>query len=287
MYKIGISTCGNKAMDFEGFLAMNAAGMQATEICCSSYQDIDFKKIKADADAAGIELFSIHSHMHPSFDISSLDKSSNERAIREFSTLIDRISDIEIDKIVIHPTHTPEPFDQKERGEKIKHAMTCLDLLAEHAHKKGVRIAVENLPRTCLANTLDEHLHILSANDKLFACLDLNHSLIDDTVTIIEKLGKKIITIHVSDRDSVNERHWLPGEGVLDWKKIIDAFQSIGYRGAWIYEVGFYPSSTIERRALTYRDFVINAKEIFAKDDITVIGRPYPNLGLWGPRDQE
>lgn len=285
MYKIGISTCGNKPLDLKGFQAMKAAGMDAVEICKADYKELDFKQVKRDADAAGIELWSIHSHMHRSFDISSLDNESNARAIKEFTWLIDKISDIGMDKIVIHPTHTPEPFDQSERGEKIKHAKACLDKLAEYAHTKGVQIALENLPRTCLGNTVAEHLELLSVNDKLRACFDFNHSLIDDTAEVIKKLGNRIITVHVSDRDNINERHWLPGEGVLDWKGIIDAFDSIGYKGAWIYEIDFGVPPTIDRRILTYSDFVTNAKQIFAKEDLTVLGKPLPNLGLWGPEE--
>ena len=287
MYKIGISTCGDKPTDLDGFRTIKAAGMDAVEICMNDYRYVDFKRIKADADASGIELFSIHAPKHRDIDISSLDNEINKRALREFYWLVDKISDIGMDKIVVHPTNTPEPFDLTERGEKIKHAMECLDILAEYAHKRGVRIALENLPRTCLANTLDEHLYMLGANDKLRACLDLNHSLIDDTAEVIKRLGAKIITVHVSDRDNINERHWLPGEGVLDWKKIIDAFNSIGYAGAWIYEIGFDAPSTIRRRPLTYSDFVTNAKEIFAKKELTLIGTPLSNLGLWGPRDVE
>lgn len=282
MYKIGISTCGNKPTDLDGFIAMKSAGIDAAEISKSDYKDVDFKRLKLDADAAGIELFSIHSHTHPSFDISSLDNESNRRALREYFWLTDKASEIGIDKIIIHPTNTPEPFDQNMRGEKIKHAMECLDKLAEHAYEKGVTLAVENLPRTCLANTIEEHLYILSANSKLRACLDVNHCLIDSTEDMIRRLGDKTVTVHISDRDNINERHWMPGEGVLDWKKIIDAFDGIGYTGAWMYEIGLASSITIDRRLLTYSDFVTNAKEIFARKELTVIGSPVSNLGLWG-----
>lgn len=287
MYKIGIAAGGpRKPVTAENFEAMKKAGMDAIELSIASYEDFDFKRAKQISEQTEIELWSIHSHMHQSFDISSLDNESNKRAIKEFTWLIDKISEIGMDKIVIHPTHTPEPFNQSERPEKIKHAKECLNYLAEYGHPKGVQIALEDLPRTCLGNTIEEHLDLLSANEKLKVCFDFNHSLIDDTAEFIKAVGNRIITTHVSDRDDINERHWLPGEGILDWKRIIDAFNSTGYKGAWIYEISLDPPPTIDRRTLTYSDFVTNAKQIFAKEELTVIGTPYPNLGLWEPKEK-
>ena len=286
MYKIGISSCGNKPLDENGLREMKNAGIAAVEIGLGkTLEGVDFGQIRKAADNVGIELWSVHSHMRPDFDISSLDNASNRAAIDELSELINRASAFGLDKFVIHPTHTPEPFDQATRSEKIKHAMACLDTLAEYAYKKNSVIALENLPRTCLGNTVEEYLLMLTANDKLRVCFDFNHSLIDDTADAIRKLGQKIVTVHVSDRDNINERHWLPGEGVLDWNGIMDAFDEIGYKGAWVYEMDFAAPVTIERRTLVYKDFVDNAHALFERKTPPYLGTPKPNLGLWAPNN--
>ena len=131
---------------------------------------------------------------------------------------------------------------------------------------------MEDLPRTCLGNTADNILRLISANDKLRVCFDTNHLLTDDNVHFIEKVGSKIITLHVSDYDFTDEKHWLPGEGLNDWNAIYAALQKVNYGGVWMYEIGRKPPKTLFRsRDLTFDDFVNNAKEIFAKKSLTRI----------------
>jgi len=96
-------------------------------------------------------------------------------------------------------------------------------------------------------------------------------------VDFIRKVGKKIITTHVSDYNFINEQHWLPGEGENDWQAIYQALQEVGYTDVWLYELGFGSTKKITReRALTCEDFVRNAKEIFEGREITVIPHQKP-----------
>ena len=98
----------------------------------------------------------------------------------------------------------------------------------------------------------------------------------------LKKIGDKIITVHISDYDKVNERHWLPGEGVIDWQGVLNALNEIGYKGIWLYEIDFNLSKTIIRpRELNCYDFIRNANEIFENRELTVISKPKPNLGYW------
>ena len=39
------------------------------------------------------------------------------------------------------------------------------------------------------------------------------------------------MTLHVSDFDGVDERHWMPGKGIVDWNDVIAALVEVGYEG--------------------------------------------------------
>ena len=143
-------------------------------------------------------------------------------------------------------------------------------------------IAVENLPRTCLGRNSQEMLELISAHPALRICFDTNHLLGEDPVEFVQKVGKHFITMHVSDYDFLNERHWLPGEGKLDWQALLAALEAVGYSGPWLYEVSFTaPASIVRPRNLCCDDFVRNARELFEKKPLTVLGKPIDGLKSW------
>ena len=155
--------------------------------------------------------------------------------------------------------------------------------LAELAKAEGATICVEDLPRTCLGSCSAEIKELISANDALRVVFDTNHLLSEDIKTFIREVGDKIVSTHISDYDYANERHWLCGEGDVDWQELYSTLKEAGYAGAWLYELGFdSPSSITRERALTCKDFVRNATEIFENKPITVFGKRKPNLGMWG-----
>ena len=78
----------------------------------------------------------------------------------------------------------------------------------------------------------------------------------------------------MSDYDFLNERHWLPGEGKIDWVEVVDTLEEVGYDGVLLYELGLNPPNTIERRALSYADFYNNYKSLTAKQPPEVFGKP-------------
>jgi sugar phosphate isomerase/epimerase len=264
MYTIGLSSSAFALTD-ENFAKLREAGIGATELSMplDAHKSLNHKEVLELSKRHGVKLWSYHLPFFPfkQIDISSLDKQLRDNAIELYTELIEKAADIGIDKFVLHPSG--EPIANEDREERIKYSMHNIDFLAELAHKNGAVIAVEDLPRSCIGSTVDEVVRLVSVNEKLRVCFDTNHLLKDKPIDLVKKLGDRIITLHVSDYDFIDERHWLPGEGLNDWNGIYEALREAGYGGVWMYEIGF-TSKTIQRsRALTPSDFVANAKAIF------------------------
>ena len=55
-------------------------------------------------------------------------------------------------------------------------------------------------------------------------------------------MATNVATTHLSDYDGVDERHWLPGQGVVPWKQVFLGLQKAGYRGPYLFELGAGPN---------------------------------------------
>jgi len=274
--KIGLSSCGFELND-ENFMNLQKSEIECIEISLpyASYPNLDYANAKRLSDKYGIELWSYHLPFSgPDIcDIASLNNELRKKSVEYWCELIKKGSDIGIDKFVAHPSS--EPKNEGElRTDEIKASMESLDILAEEAYKNGAQIAVEDLPRSCLGRDIKEMETLLSANNKLRICFDTNHLLKDDNLAFVERLADKIITLHVSDYDFIDEKHWLPGEGDVNWQSLYKKLCEAGYNGAWLYELGLRAPKTIVRsRDLCFEDFYNNACQIFNGKTLDVIGK--------------
>lgn len=281
MYKIGLSTTASKHTP--GFFkACREAGVEVIEISRGKDEidALDYDALKELSCEYGLKIWSFHLPFYPFEQIDISKASLSDDSVKYLCNIIDKATKIGIDKFIIHASG--EPIEDGERKARMECAKKSLDTLAKYAKQRGATICVEDLPRTCLGRSISDIKELISANDDLRVCFDINHLLYEDNVDFIKELGDKIVTLHVSDYDMVNERHWLPGEGKNDWQAILAELKKVGYNGPWLYEIGFEcPKTIIRERALAPQDFVRNANELFENKRITILSSPKENLGYW------
>jgi len=264
MYQIGLSSCG-KTLNKQLFEDYAKAGITAIEISPDwpEFKYLDYQALDTLAHRYGITLWSYHLPFQ-TVDLSTTDRAWRLCATEYLSEQIKRARDIGIRRFVAHPSSGG--VSEAERAEKMACAKDSLNTLAEFAKHFDAEICVEDLPRRGLGYCSDEILDILSVNDDLRVCFDTNHLLEEDIPTFIRRVGNKIATLHVSDYDFVDERHWLPGEGKVQWSPLLAALKEVGYNGVWMYEIRFESNADQRGRNLTCEDFVANAKKLFAGD---------------------
>ena len=281
MYKIGLSTpCGH--ITEENLASYRAAGLTVMEISdgMEGFARFDYENARALADKYDITLHSMHLPFMPFAKIDISAPSLADDTVEYYRGLIEKGASIGIKIFVLHPSG--EPIKDEERNVRMETAKKSLARLAEIAGANGAVIAVENLPRTCLGKNSAEIAELLSAHEDLRACFDTNHLLSEPLAEFMRTINNKIITTHISDYDFVNERHWLPGEGKIDWQEVLSILAEIGYQGPWMYELSLACPKTILRdRLLCHADLLLNAEELFSGKTPTVISHPKPNLGWW------
>ena len=279
---IGLSSCG-KELNEELFKSYRDSGISLMEIsvgkdACGA---LNFAELSDLSEKYGVKLWSLHLPFCP-FDI--IDVSNPDLAqstVEYYIGIIRKATKAGIDKFIVHPSG--EPISPEDRPQRMDCAKKHLAILAELAQKEGATVCIEDLPRTCLGNCSAEIKELLSAHSALRVVFDTNHLFGEDIPGFIRNVGAKIVSTHISDYDFINERHWLCGEGDVDWNKLYSTLKEVGYTGAWLYEIDFKSPATLQReRNLTCADFARNACEIFESRKLTVLGKRKPNLGMWG-----
>lgn len=270
MFDIGLSTCGKEYGDAL-FASYKASGIKKLEISLPKYgcDSFDYMSAKKYSEKYGVELWSFHLPFVPFADIDISSPEKCDKTVKYLENIICKASEAGFHHFIIHPSaeihQDVEKLTAEGRALRLETAKNSLYKLAQIGKREGGTICVEDLPRACLGNTSAEILYLLEADESLRVCFDTNHLLTEDPIHFIEAVGEKIVTLHVSDYDFINERHWLPGEGKIDWQALLNALKKAGYKGPWLYEVSYKAPDSITRcRDLTCEDFARNAEAVFA-----------------------
>lgn len=243
MKRLGLTSVFFADASTENWRRAKACGFENVEICYRDSYRMD--ELVENGDRvyhhvvdAGMNPASAHLPFLQPWDISSANHAERRRAIRYQTELLDHIAGFGIPLAVLHPSF--EPIDDDEREHRLALSTEGIAILGAHARKLGIVLAVENLPRTCLGNCADEMLILTDHGRSASICMDVNHLLKETHEEFIQKVGPYIVHIHMSDYDRTDEKHWLPGEGVIRWETLMPMLNQAGYPGNYLVEIREY-----------------------------------------------
>lgn len=181
-------------------------------------------------------------YMHAPY---SFDEGIRERTLEYTKRQIEYLSDMGIEYVILHGSLR---IPMEERAERVEFFIDYLKKLCDFCKPYGITVAVETLLECCIGGGGDEpdnrikEMRYIMGNvnrDNVGICLDNNHFILSSNVDFVKELGQYVVTTHFSDYDGETERHWFPGKGITDWRLLCDLLIEKGYKGPWVFEVGF------------------------------------------------
>lgn len=270
--KLSIQTGGTfEAIGIDaGFAAIKAAGFDAVDLGLSfpyKWEDLvsgkrtDFfddenllpyvNEISTAAEKYGIEFCQVHAPF-PIFTPRSPEGSKNVQ--EDVEKCIKITGELGCPYIVIHPgfdgsARYPSMTKEQEYKMNIDYYTSIIPLLKEYK----VVCCIENMWMqdwkskkiyTACCSDINETIKYIDelnaiAGERLFGfCLDIGHLLLlgQDPCYWIEKLGDRLLTLHVHDNDGINDNHNSPYLGVCNWDRFVLGLRKTGYRGALNFE---------------------------------------------------
>lgn len=193
------------------------------------------QELKSLLDASGLKVWSCHLPFSSELDISHANASKRYNSVQTQQKMMQWAEFFGAGRVVLHPSS--EPIADTDRQQRLINARESIGLLRTAAADCGVVLCVENLPRTCLGRESSELQFLIGDYPDVMVCFDSNHLLTEEHSHFFATLGPRIATIHASDYDRVDERHWLEGMGCIDWPAFRDGLLSCGYKGVFMHEV--------------------------------------------------
>lgn len=216
-----------------------AAGLDLVEISC--IQDDDFsnwEKVPQWEKKTGVKVWSIHLPFYGS-GIARPDDSDEawEATLPALKFLIEGGGVAGIPYMVIHASGESKELASADTREiRMQRAIEHLSALSDLCKANGSTLCVEALPRTCIGNCSDEIQRIMDSNPDIRLCFDVNHLLKESHTEFVKKVGKYAVTTHISDYDFVDEKHWFPMQGQINWRELQSALEIADYKGPFLYE---------------------------------------------------
>lgn len=157
-----------------------------------------------------------------------LDTLDGDAALGRYLSDLDSLSACGIPVAVLHTSNGLNPPPVSAAG------IGRFRTLADHAEKRGVRIALENVRCT---HMLTETLDAIDA-PALGFCYDSGHDQVWSPVpyALLSRYQDRLFAVHLHDNWGQEDEHAPPGEGRTDWAIVRSGIAHSTYQGAYTLE---------------------------------------------------
>jgi sugar phosphate isomerase/epimerase len=219
---------------------LGAVGTRYVEVLDDGKHELDKKRVAMLKEAA--KSYSLEYSLHAPFadiNIASPSKPMLNTAMKRLKQSMSYANALDAKLWVFHPG-TQTGIGQFYPGADWKQNNQSIQELYETAEEYGVNIALENLPAKYwfLMNKPEEFARFYrETNLPIGIVMDLGHANLEAQIEpFFNMLADKIIHVHASDNNGIEDQHLGIGEGKIDWNWFAQTMKKMGYDKSVILE---------------------------------------------------
>ena len=177
--------------------------------------------------AAGLQVENAHWPFARCNELWSDDPVIREAAVARHLGWLDECAGCGVPLAVMHLTSGDDPPPPITTG------LEAVRRIIEAAEARGITIAVENTRKPAYLDLVLAEI----VSPRLGFCYDSSHERLWGSGDLLRRHGHRLVAVHLSDNDGRADRHWLPGDGVIEWPAVLRDFPRETYHGPVTLEV--------------------------------------------------
>lgn len=186
-----------------------------------------------------LRVHALHAPFGHDVDLTDPDPDFRHRSLELLTRAADALGTLGGKLYVIHPGGEDHHWVW-DRDNRLQRSAEGLNRVWRICQERGLTLVVETPLPHLLGGQLNDLSWILTQipEQGTGVCVDTSHcSLGGFLFEAVERFAGRLVHVQASDNRGTTDDHLPPGEGVIDWRRVVEALDYAGYQGVFMLEV--------------------------------------------------
>lgn len=186
-----------------------------------------------------LRVHSLHAPFGHDLNLTGTDAALRRHTLEQLTVAADALQQLGGGLYVIHPGGEDQRWVW-ERQQRLDLSVKGLTSVWAECRRRDLTLIVETPLPHLLGGQMEDLSWIMERlpEDGVGMCLDTSHTALGGCLfEAIERFGRRLRHVQASDTRGHTDDHLVPGDGVIDWPRVLSALERVGYDGVFMLEV--------------------------------------------------
>lgn len=187
----------------------------------------------------GLRVHSLHAPFGQDVNFTSPDAEQRRQALDRLREGAEALRALGGALYVIHPGGEDQRWTW-DREHRLALSVEGLTSVWKDCRQRGLTLVVETPLPHLLGGQVEDFAWILERlpTEGVGICLDTSHTSLGGFLfEVIERFGPRLAHVQASDNRGHADDHLTPGDGIIDWPRVIAGLHRVRYQGVFMLEV--------------------------------------------------